>query len=52
MGVLVPNIVFGLAGSLDVDNSLTVDRLWLEGLQRLCPKAKVCAFRLSLDLEP
>ena len=46
------HIVFLLAVPLDVEESLTADRLWIEGLNRLCPKAKVCVFRLSLDLEP
>lgn len=46
------HIVFVLAALLDVEESLTADRLWIEGLHCLCPKEKVCVFRLSLDLEP
>ena len=44
------HIVFRLAVSLDVPESLAADQRWIEGLTRLCPKAQVCVFRLSLDL--
>ena len=46
------HIVFFLTVPLDVGESLDADRSWIEGLNRLCPKPKVCVFRLSLDLEP
>ena len=44
------HIVFRLAVSLDVPQSLAADRQWIEGLCRVCPKPLVCVFRLSLDL--
>lgn len=44
------HIVFRLATPLDVSQSMRADRQWIEGLCRLCPKASVCVFRLSLDL--
>jgi hypothetical protein len=44
------HIVFRLAVPLDVPQSLSADRQWIEGLYRLCPKPVVCVFRLSLDL--
>jgi hypothetical protein len=46
------HIVFRLAVPLDAAPSLAADRQWIEGLYRLCPKALVCVFRLSLDLVP
>jgi hypothetical protein len=46
------HIVFFLTVPLDDGESLDADRLWIEGLNRLCPQEKVCDFRLSLDLEP
>ena len=45
------HIGFVLSVPLDAEESVTADRLWIEGLHRLCPKEKVCVFRLSLDLE-
>ncbi len=44
------HIVFRLAVPIGVPESLAADREWIEGLNRLCPKALVCVFRLSLDL--
>jgi hypothetical protein len=44
------HIVFRLAVPLDMPESLAADRQWIEGLNRVCPKAQVCVFRLSLDL--
>lgn len=46
------HIVFRLAVPLGVRQSLTADRQWIEGLSRLCPKARMYLFRLSLDLVP
>ncbi len=46
------HIVFRLAVPLEVLESPAADRPWIEGLYRLCPKALVCVFRLSLDLAP
>src|SRR5262245_17068295 len=44
------HIVFRLEVPLDVPQSLEADRQWIEGPYRLCSKALVCVFRLSLDL--
>ena len=46
------HIVFRLAVPLDVPQSLAADRQWIKGLSRICPKALMCVFRLSLDLVP
>jgi hypothetical protein len=45
------HIVFELDVPLDVEQALEADRVWGEGLFRICPAPLVCVFRLSADLK-